>query len=190
MSPQPRKVIEMSSDAAKIVEEYIVTLLGTEDKSCPTDWHLQKEIFVFTKMNPKAKQLFNFVKHYEGPYSQILQESVKEPMFYEDAFAIKKNGEICLSEQGKKVFEEIKRKHENDQRFTHLLNSFKLLRSIYEKLSKEELLFLVYITYPDYTEFSNVSDRLIKNPEKKLQLSQSLLKKGLITEERYKELLA
>jgi uncharacterized protein YwgA len=80
----------MSDNMLKIVEEYIVSLLGIEEKSCPTDWHLQKEIFIFTKMNPKAKQLFNFVRHYEGPYSQILQESVKEPMFYEDAFVVKR----------------------------------------------------------------------------------------------------
>ena len=179
----------MSDNMLKIVEEYIVSLLGIEEKSCPTDWHLQKEIFIFTKMNPKAKQLFNFVRHYEGPYSQVLQESVKEPMFYEDAFVVKKNGEICLSEQGRQVFEQIKREHVNDERFAHLLHSFKLLREIYDKLSKEELLFLVYITYPDYTEFSNVSDRLIKDPKKRAQLSESLLRKGVITEERYKELI-
>jgi hypothetical protein len=47
----------------------------------------------------------------------------------------------------------------------------------------------VYITYPDYTEFSNVSDRLIKDPKKRAQLSESLLRKGVITEERYKELI-
>jgi hypothetical protein len=180
----------MSNDRLKIVEEYIVSLLGIDEKSCPTDWHLQKEIFIFTKMNPKANQLFNFVKHYEGPYSQVLQESVKDPMFYEDAFIISNNGEICLSAQGKEAFQEIRRRYTNDSKYSHLLHSFKLLREIYERLSKEELLFLVYITYPDYTEFSNVSDRLIKDPRKRAQLSENLRKKGVITEERYKELIS
>jgi hypothetical protein len=180
----------MSNDRLKIIEEYIVSLLGIDEKSCPTDWHLQKEIFIFTKMNPKVDQLFNFVKHYEGPYSQVLQESVKDPMFYEDAFVISRNGEICLSPHGKEVFQQLRKKYENNRRYSHLLNSFKLLRQIYERLSKEELLFLVYITYPDFTEFSNVSDRLIKDPKKRVQLSQGLLKKGVITEERYKELIS
>ena len=56
----------------KIVEEYVVSLLGAEDKPVPTVWHLQKEFFILTKMNPKAQQLFNFVKHYEGPFSQVV----------------------------------------------------------------------------------------------------------------------
>lgn len=173
----------------KIVEEYIVSLLGSEEKSCPTVWHLQKELFIFTRMNPKAQQLFNFVKHYEGPYSQVLQDSLRDPMYYEDAFVTKYNGEICLTSQGKETFGDIKEKHANDEKFIHLLHSLRLIREIYEKLTKEELLFLIYITYPEYIEFSNIYDRIVKNPEKRKQLSGSLLKKGLITMERYKELI-
>jgi Mn-dependent DtxR family transcriptional regulator len=174
----------------KIVEEYVVSLLGAEDKPVPTIWHLQKEFFILTKMNPKAQQLFNFVKHYEGPYSQVLQDSFKEPMYYEDAFTTQHNGEICLTNQGKKAFKDIKSKYTTDERFTHLLHSLKLIRDIYDKLTKEELLFLIYVTYPEYVEFSNIYDRLVKNQEKREQLSRNLLKKGLITLERYKELIS
>ncbi|MGD0978049.1 MAG: hypothetical protein ABR962_02790 [Candidatus Bathyarchaeia archaeon] len=173
----------------KIVEEYIVSLLGIREKPCPTVWHLQKELFIFTQMNPKAQKLFNFVKHYEGPYSQVLQDSLREPMYYEDAFLTKYNGEICLTSQGIETFSDIKEKHANDEKFAHLLHSLKLIREIYEKLTKEELLFLIYITYPEYIEFSNIYDRIVKNPEKRKQLCASLLKKGLITMERYKELI-
>lgn len=180
----------MSDDMLRIVEEYIVSLLGSKEKPCPTIWHLQKELFIFTKMNPKAQQLFNFVKHYEGPYSQILQDSIRGPMYHENAFATKSNGEICLTKDGMETFEDIKSKHINDVKFTKLLNSLKFIRDIYDKLTKEELLFLIYITYPEYIEFSNIYDRLVKNPEKRKQLSENLLKKGLITMERYKELIS
>src|SRR5450756_632615 len=105
----------------KVVEEYVVSLLGVEDKPLPTIWHLQKEFFILTKMNPKAQQLFNFVKHYEGPYSEVLQESYKEPMYFEDAFETKSNGEISLTEEGKKTFNEIQKKHSNDPKFTHFM---------------------------------------------------------------------
>lgn len=180
----------MSNNMLRIVEEYIVFLLGIEDKSCPTIWHLQKEIFILTNMNPKAKPLFNFVKHYEGPYSQMLQDSLKEPMYYEEAFETKQNGEICLTDQGRKIFADIKNKYAHDDRFSLLLHNLKLIRGIYDKLSKEELLFLIYITYPDYIQFSNAYDRLVRDEEKRKQLSRSLLKKGLITAERYEELIA
>jgi len=179
----------MSNNMLKIVEEYIVSLLGTEEKSCPTIWHLQKELFIFTKISPKAQNLFNFVKHYEGPYSQVLQDTLRDPMFYEDAFTTKQNGEICLTNHGKETFKAIRNRYAHDEKFANILHSFRLIRDIYEKLTKEELLFLIYVTYPDYVEFSNISDRLIKNKEKRMQLSSNLLKKGLITEDRYRELI-
>lgn len=174
----------------KIVEEYIVSLLGVEDRAVPTIWHLQKEFFILTKMHPKAQRLFNFVKHYEGPYSQVLQDSVKEPMYYEDAFVSRGNGEIYTTVQGRKTFEDIKEKYATDEKFIQVLRSLKLIRDIYEKLSKEELLFLIYVTYPEFVELSSVYDRLVKNRERRNQLSQSLLKKGLITKGRYEELTA
>lgn len=180
----------MSNDLLKIVEEYIVSLLGSREKACPTIWHLQKELFIFTNMNPKAKQLFNFVKHYEGPYSQIVQESLRNPMYYEDAFTINRGGEVCLTDDGRKVFGDIRNRYLHDKKFVLLLSNFKLIRAIYDKLNKEELLFLIYVTYPEYVEFSNVSDRLVKNKEKRIQLSTNLLKKGIITTDRYNELIA
>ena len=180
----------MSNDLPKIVEEFIVSLLGSKEKACPTVWHLQKEIFIFTKMNPKSKPLFNFVKHYEGPYSEILQESLKEPMYYEDAFSIKQNGEICLTDEGQKIFDNLRKMYTHDEKFLHIINNFKLIRDIYDKLTKKELLFLIYITYPEHIEYSNVYDRLVRDKKKRIQLSEKLLKKGLITEERYKELIS
>jgi uncharacterized protein YwgA len=178
------------SEMLKIVEEYIVSLLGVEDRAVPTIWHLQKEFFILTRMHPKAQPLFNFVKHYEGPYSQVLQDSVKEPMYYEDAFISRGNGEIYITVQGRKIFENIKEKYATDEKFIQVLNSLKLIRDIYEKLSKEELLFLIYVTYPEFVEFSSIYDRLVKNSERRNELSQSLLKKGLITKGRYEELTA
>jgi len=178
------------SEMLKIVEEYIISLLGVENRAVPTIWHLQKEFFVLTKMHPKAQRLFNFVKHYEGPYSQVLQDSVKEPMYYEDAFISRGNSEIYITVQGRKTFESIKEKYATDEKFIQVLSSLKLIRDIYEKLSKEELLFLIYVTYPEFVEFSSIYDRLVKNRKRRNQLSQSLLKKGLITEGRYEELTA
>jgi hypothetical protein len=180
----------MSDGILKIVEEYIVSLLGSKEEPCPTIWHLQKEFFIFTKINPKAEPLFNFVKHYEGPYSEILQESVREPMYFEDAFITKQNGEICLTEEGQKIFNDLRNRYIHDKKFLHIVNNFKLIRDIYDKLTKEELLFLIYITYPEYIVYSNVYDRLVRDEKKRRQLSEKLLKKGLITEERYKELIS
>jgi len=172
----------------KVVEEYIVSLLGVADKPLPSVWHLQKEFFILTKMNPNVQELLNFVSHYEGPYSQILQESYHEPICYDDAFETNKN-EISLTEQGKRTFNEIKNRYADNPKFVKFLHSLKLLRDIYDKLSKEELLFLMYLTYPSFIEHSNIYERLVKNEQRRKRICASLLKKGVITSDRYEELM-
>jgi hypothetical protein len=84
---------------------------------------------------------------------------------------------------------DLRNKYAHDEKFIRLLHSFKLIRDIYDKLTKEELLFLIYVTYPEYVELSSIYDRLVKDKEKRMQLSESLLKKGLITADRYRELI-
>jgi len=172
----------------KVVEEYIISLLGVADKPLPSEWHLQKEFFILTKMNPNVQNLLNFVSHYEGPYSQILQESYHEPMCYDDAIETNKKG-IFLTEQGRRAFTDIKDKYGNNPKFVQFLQSLKLLRDIYDKLSKEELLFLMYLTYPKFIEYSNIYERLVKNEARRKRICTSLLKKGVITLDRYKELM-
>lgn len=173
----------------QLVEEFVVSLLAAEDKPVPTIWHLQKELFILTKANPKAKPLFNFVKHYEGPYSQVLQDSVRDPVFYENAYVTKPNGQISLTIEGKETFKAIRDKYAHNKEFSRLLHKIRLIRDIYEKLTRDELLFLIYVTYPEYVEYSNISDRLIKDCNRRKQLSSDLLSKGVITSDRYKELI-
>jgi hypothetical protein len=174
----------------KVVEEYIVSLLGVDDKPLPSVWHLQKEFFILTKMNPNIQKLLRFVSHYEGPYSQILQESFLEPMCYENAYETRKNDEIVLTDQGKKAFHDIKKEYSDNPKFTEFLQSLKLVREIYDKLSKEELLFLMYLTYPTYKEYSNIYERLVNNEARRKRICASLLKKGAITLDRYEELIS
>jgi hypothetical protein len=76
----------------------------------------------------------------------------------------------------------------NDKSFILLISSLKLLRNIYDRLSKEELLFLVYVTFPEYTEFSKISDNLLNNSSNRRRILSNLLRKGAITQKRYEEL--
>ena len=64
----------------------------------------------------------------------------------------------------------------------------KLVREMYDKLSRDELLFLIYITYPEFREKSKVSEKLLAPREKK-RLASALLKKGIITKKRYEEIV-
>lgn len=171
------------------VENYIILLFGVISKPIPTVWHVQKEMFILSKVNPKIQQFFNFEKHYEGPYSQVLQDLIKEPIYFEEAYAFSSDG-FYLTQYGKRIFEELKNQYRGNDRFEQLLTAMKLTRTMYDRLSKDELLFLIYITYPEYIELSNIYDRLVNDKDKKRHLAQSLLRKEMITKKRYEELVS
>ena len=172
----------MSSEEA---EKYIVLLLGAKDKPIPSQWHLQKEMFMLSRAVPKINEFFDFERHYNGPFSPELKETVDEPLYYDNAYYAHKNGTICLTEQGTEIFKKIISEHRHNERFTDLLKTIRLTREIYDKLGTDELLFLVYQTYPQYIESSNVYERLAAQ---RSALADSLLVKGLITDKRHSEL--
>jgi len=175
-------------DEMEIIERYIILLLGVLDKSIPTRIHLQKELFVLSKANPKINKFFNFEKHYYGPYSQDLAELVKEPLYYKEAFYLEKNGKISITDKGKKLFEEIVEQYQGDIRFSEMLAMMKMTRELYDKLTTEELLLLIYVTYGEFKEKSKVSKKILSKNIRN-RLAHNLLKKGVITETRYYELV-
>ncbi|MGQ4834479.1 MAG: hypothetical protein ACP6IS_11380, partial [Candidatus Asgardarchaeia archaeon] len=71
-------------------------------------------------------------------------------------------------------------------RFKQFLALMGMVRDLYDRLSVDELLFLIYITYPKYIKYSIKYKDLMR---KKKSLAESLLRKGLITPKRYEEIL-
>lgn len=177
------------SELSEIREQFVILLLGAMERPVPTIWHVQKEIFILSKIQPKIQDLFQFVKHYEGPYSQLLQESVKEPIHYDRAYEFNSSDALILLSEGRDIFNRIKVENEKLESFARIINSLKLIRTIYDKLSKDELLLLIYVTYPSYIEFSNIYDDLVRNDDKRKRIASNLLLKGLITNSRYEELV-
>lgn len=169
-------------------ERYIALLLGVKDKPIPSMWHLQKEMFIASRAVPKINEIFDFKKHYQGPYSQTLQEVTEDPMHLDNVYEIRRDGAVSMTLSGKKYFNKIVEQYKDNERFASLLHALKLTRSVYDKLEREELLFLIYMTYPDYADASNIYDELIGNRKNRDRLSRSLFSKGLVTEERYSEL--
>ena len=174
-------------DSPELIERHIVLLLGVERRALPSMLHLQKEMFLLSNLKESLKEELNFEKHYYGPYSQVLDESIKNPLHLSNAFDFE-NKKILLTASGQREFLKMIKEYSSEKKFLDLISSIKLLRGLYDKLSGDELLFLIYKTYPKYTEFSKISDRLIKNVNIKNRILGSLLSKGVITEKRYGEL--
>ncbi len=58
---------------------------------------------------------------------------------------------------------------------------------MYDKLSSDELLLLIYDSYPEYRKKSNVYENIYKSRQK---IADKLREKGFIDEERYENLTA
>lgn len=172
----------------KILENYIILLLGVQNKPIPSLWHLQKEMFMLSKANPMIEKYFDFKQHYNGPYNQRLAEITQNPLCYDNAWEVK-DTRINLTDNGKQIFETLKQENQSIKKFSELLKTIKLIRIMYDKLDKHELLFLIYQTYPTYQDKSSIYEKLVVDDIRRKELANSLLIKGIVTEQRYQELL-
>jgi len=169
----------------EFIEDLVIMLVGSKDSPVPSEFHLQKELFIVSNSMPRLKGLLVFEKHYRGPYCQEVDEIYKNPLNYDEIYEIK-NRKISLNERGKKVYQDVLEKHKDVKKINLLLNSFKLVRDIYDKFSEDELLYFIYRSYPEYIENSNAYRKLDNNKRK---LVEGMLNKKLISKERHDELL-
>ncbi|NCN69298.1 MAG: hypothetical protein GW779_06130 [Candidatus Altiarchaeum hamiconexum] len=172
----------------EVIERYIILLLGVVDRPVPSLEHLQKELFILSQANPKIANFIVFEKHYEGPYSVDTADLINNPVYHIGAYQRDREGKSWLTSKGKKDYDNLVKDHSDEPKFKEMLGMMKMIRELYDKLSKEELLFLVYTTYPEYRQKSRISDELLL-PQKREEIARRLLEKWIITEGRYKELV-
>jgi len=175
-------------DEGEILERYIILLLGIIDKPIPSLIHLQKEIFILSQANPTIQKFINFEKHYYGPYSQDINEIIQDPLYYKDAFNRDQSGRIAITPRGKEIYNQLIDRYKSNKRFLEFLAMIKMTRELYDKLTSEEFLLLIYITYEKYIEKSKVSKEILSK-NKRIKLARNLLKKGIITENRFNEMV-
>lgn len=175
------------------LEKFIILILGAIEKKISL-LHLEKEAFLLQNFYKELKDCLTFIPHYRGPFSREIQESVLHPMYSEnyweylppekgDKFS---GGFVKLTPEGKREYERLVEKLKKEDKLSHLLTGIEIVAKLYTKLSLEELLLLIYDTYPEYIEKSNVYDYIQSKEE---FLATELTKKGIINKERYKLLL-
>jgi len=158
----------------------IALLLSGADQPIPSKVNFQKELFLLIKAMPQFESIFDFIPHRLGPYSNSAERIIE---INSDLFVADNKG-IYLSDDGKR-FKSSVQKEMRPENLEQLMQSIEFIRSVYDHLTDDEFMFLVYMTY-DYTEKSDRFDALLK---KKKQLADSLLRKKIITNQRYLELL-
>ena len=144
---------------------------------------------MLAKANPRLDPLISFESHYNGPYSARLQEASFEPFHRAGAYKVDREGRMHLTEEGRRVFDKKVADAGPQSKLADLLIVAEMIRMLYDKLSVDELLFLIYNTYPEETGHSNIRDSF-KDASVRRRLADSLLKKEMITPERRDELIA
>jgi len=175
------------------LENLILLVLGADARKCSV-LHLEKEVFVLWNFHPSIDSFVRFIRHYHGPFSKEIQETIHKPMFLDDCWRYHppaegddlSSGYVTLTEQGRRRYQEVVAKIPPGHELHSLMSAMKMVRTLYDKLSPKELLLLIYDTYPEYIEKSSVFDRIDR--ERK-GLAREMLQKGAIDSERYETLL-
>lgn len=189
-------MIEMEKDSninyeQKGLEHLILLILGIVDRKISL-LHLEKEAFLLWNFDQKIQPYLRFIKHYRGPFSKEIQETIQDPLYLEDHWVYipprdrLSGGYIELTPEGRSEYKRLLRKISDNEELLYLIAGIKMVRELYDKLTLEELLLLVYDTYPDYIEKSDVYKDIEK---RKLQLAEGLKKKGFVNSERHISLI-
>src|SRR3989344_7101576 len=116
-------------DSQEIIERYLLLLLGVKSLAVPSALHLQKEMFLLSNFKENLKDDLDFKKHYYGPFSQIIEESIKSPTYLSEAFDF--SGEmVSLSEEGKAEFKKMLEENKDSEEFNLILSGVTLIRDL------------------------------------------------------------
>ncbi|AMQ18689.1 hypothetical protein A0127_05655 [Thermococcus peptonophilus] len=180
----------------KTIEYLILLILGKAGGEISV-LHLQKIFFFLWKFHPEVRKLLEFVPHLKGPFSDDLDDSIKNPLYVVGCWKYlppknksqaerAKGGYLVITDKGretyKKLIEGLRKKALEDKDALALISAVELIVPLYSKLSWDELLFLLYTdeTNKEYSIKSELSRDILKNAE---SIVNRLVRKGVITED-------
>jgi len=179
----------------KFIEYLILLILGDANQKTSL-LHIQKEIFLLWNFDKEINSFFEFVKHYRGPYLDIINESVKHPFILYDCWEYiapeKKDklsgGFVNITEEGKEKYLAFIKdvKSSKNAHLLHIITAVNILNNLYIHLTEEELLLIIYDSFPEFTKKSNVFDTIQRKKEK---LARRMFEADYIEENKFKELL-
>jgi len=181
---------EMKREA---LENLILLVLGAVPDHEISMLHLEKEVFLLWNFYPDIQEFIRFIAYFRGPFSEEIADAIKNPYFLTDSWEYHKpvnndkisGGSVSLTGDGYRLYQDLYSDMLENDEVRPLLSGIKIVRTVYDGLSLEELLLLIYDTYPDYRIKSEVAKEIY---DKREYLAKKLLKKGIISESRSKNL--
>ena len=130
-----------------------LSLIGSNNESVKDKTHFQKEIFLIAINDEKLWNKANFIAHSFGQYSEPAEESLRNLRGYE----LVAENNIRLSSFGKEIYESLKASLPKEKR--EMIRDFK---NLLNNLNQDELLVLMYYTYPEFSVESTVKEKIEK----------------------------
>ncbi len=169
--------IEEKMEHLNEVDRFILLLAGANDqKSIPGPLWLQKEMYVLQNMYPELEDDTDFEPYFLGPHSDIVEDEAEE-LKNSNLITIEK-GQIKLTNDGKKVFQLLKKKYEPK------IEKISEFKEMLNDLPKNELLAFIYFSYPSPEELEKESIEYQHLLPKRKQLAISLFLKDKISAQK------
>jgi uncharacterized protein YwgA len=139
---------------------------------------LQKEVFLISQNLSEIGKESSYDADYYGPYSETVAEEFKGLAL--DEVVQDNQTSIRLLPLGKEIAKELIKSY--SKKILDMVSDFKKLIN---NMSQEEILTLIYTSFPDYTEESVVKEDVMRN---RIKIAIQLYKKGKISLERTSEI--
>jgi len=170
-------------------ERLILLVLGVAPNQKISMLHLEKEVFLLWNFHPMIKDFINFVAYFRGPYSSEIIDVIKAPYYLTECWEYHppskgdnlSGGFVTLTRKGLTEYKKYYSQMLEVKELHSLLAGIKIVRTTYDDLSEEELLLLVYDTYPSFRTRSTVAKEIF---EKRDIITDKLIKRGIISEEK------
>jgi uncharacterized protein YwgA len=157
------------------LELLILALLYADNKEgIKGDLFLQKELFLVVNLIKEMKSKADFIAHFLGPYSEPIEQSLRNLLSYK--LVEKRGGKYCITQSGTNVFEELQHRLSRDH--LEAIEDFKLFLN---DLFQDELLVFIYCSFPAFTTESTIKREIFK---KRLPVAIGLYKKGKVSLEK------
>lgn len=136
---------------------------------------LHKIVFLISKNHPELEKFADFEAYYYGPYSESIESALDYLVsngFLEEINKGKSRKSYIVTPQGKKIADKLIKE------FPEVYSEISELYKVIDILTDDELLALVYFSYPEYAKESKIYDKI---REKRVELAVSLYQKGVIS---------
>lgn len=173
----------------KALEWLILLVLGAAPEREISILHLEKEVFLLWEFHPYIPQFITFVAYQRGPYSSDVRDAITDPYYLTEEWEYRPpakkddltGGFVSLTPQGITKYKDYYARMLKKEKMRSLLAGIRIVRTTYDELSPEELLLLIYDTYPDFRTKSEVAKEIYDQRE---IIVEKLYKRGIISESK------